>query len=428
MNHRSVVLILLASSLSVGCMGIQSGAGGPGYSTPQASKDTLRAQEKAGNERTAKALDERMDKLEADAAKAMKMALGQEAVAVGQPMPAKVTESIPAFRKAKFELRLETVKDQNGNAVNRDFFMLKDSFTDRVPALSRKIGEGKATPAEIKFVQGGSKHIAKLNDLRSQVRTASMAAMMANDHMQTSSLSTMMQIAGMQRARKQLEMELNDDDYVQIQGILVRHKRAEAVAGASLGFLAAYQAVLNKKRDPKALELIAEASLTAFEQEPEVSVDDAREYVKNLKGNILIVQRQYEAMMIAVHGKEKYEAQYKAGIDGIFRQANQAHEQKSASEIAEEEYARWKKDNPEMAALQAAATSGSSGGGLGLGGLTGGLGSMFPAFAVVEASLVGLEALANGDPKAAIDAAIQMVPASPAVKGGLSAASDLLFS
>src|SRR5262249_46644863 len=231
---------------------------------PKESQDAVRKQETAAYAAADDAEDEQLDKLEKDSLKALKVALGKEAAWQGGQPGESSSSALVAIKKAEMKVRLEPVTDGDGKAVNDDFFQLKDSFTDRVQQLQRKIAEQKASKAEMKEIQDGSKQIMKINDLRSAVMAVSMQTMMSNNHVQSSSLQTMLRVSGLVRSRKLYNMQLDANDYALVKRGLERQKRAEAIAATNLAMLAAYQAVINGDGDPKALDIIAEGALKAF--------------------------------------------------------------------------------------------------------------------------------------------------------------------
>lgn len=431
---------------------------------PQESKDVLRKQEEAAYARADEAEDRELDKLEKDALRAIKVALGKEAAFQGGQVGEPSSVALASIRKAKMKVRLEPVTDADGKAVNDDFLQLKDSFTDRVRELQRKIAEHKASPAEMREIQEGSKQIMKLNDLRSAVSAISMQAMMSNSHLQTSSLQAMLRVSQLVRSRKMYEMQLEAGDYALVKRGLERQKRAEAIAATNMAMLAAYQAVLNGGGDPKALDVIGEAALKAFPVKVEVPDEAAKQYVAALGENVSKVRGRYEAMLRKAHGDARYEKSFKAGIDAMFAQAEGAQSQRSASQIAGDATAKYRADIDKCKrgeaidpgsmvsgptckqvhkAAQTGDTSALSGsaleafGGdkakLGLAaargdadGVLDAAGKMLPADGVLGASLQGIAALRKGDARGAINAALGFVPV-PGLKEAFGFASKLLF-
>ncbi len=417
-------------------------------------KDAVREQEAQ-----AEKLEEQMGNLEVqqietqekDLEKALKIALGKESVTPGAPPPESSSTVVKGLREAKIKVRLEPVVDQNGHPVNDNFLQLKDSYTDRVQQLSRKISEQKATKAEMKEVQDGAKHVMKLNDLRSQVLKLSMVTMQSNSMVQTSSMTTMLRVANLVRTRKMMEMEMNADDYKKVGRWLERQRRIEAIAATSLGLLATYQGVLNGNGKPEALDLLATKVLESYPAKAQVTDTEAKDYVKNLKGNVSKVKTQYEAMMRKLHGDARYESQYKAGIDAMFKQAEGADSQKSVTQMAGETQAKYDADiqkcargepispgslvspprckqvreaslrgEPIPASLESSVkdaapdTSGDS------------IFGMIPGLNIIKASVEGVQALAKGDAKGALSAAVGLVPGGGPLRDTFNQVSKML--
>jgi hypothetical protein len=397
-------LFFLSALLAGGCMmPPRTGANNAsGYTPSDETKAQVRDSEKKAYEQADAATDQQLDDLSKETQKALGMALGKESTAQGMPAPAPAADTIAELQKAKVKLRIEQVKDQNGNAVNNDFLQLKDSLTDRIVVLSKKIGEKKASKAEIKEVQEGAKLIGKLNDLKMQVMNASMAMMKSNMFVQTQSLQSMLRVSNLIRSHKLQSMDINADDIALVKRGLERERRAEAIAAVSMGLIAAYQGVANGNKDPKAVQIVAEKASEAFPLKLEVSDEDAKTYIDGLKGNVAKMKDQYESMLRKTYGDARYEQQMKAGIDSMFQQAANAEDQKSASQIADDAQKDWAKNHPEGAAD---ASTPEVGGPFGK-------------------SLKGIQSLANGDPKGALEAAMDFVPI-PGLKQGLGLALSL---
>jgi hypothetical protein len=275
-----------------------------------------------------------------------------------------------------------------------------------------------------------------------QIMNLSMVTMQSNSMLQTNALTTLLRVAGMVRSRKQQEMEFNEADYKRVQRWLNLQRRVESVAALSFGMLATYQAVINSGGSAEVLDSLATKALDSFPKEPDVSLDEAKTYVKNLKGTVGQVKSQYEAMMRKVHGDARYEAQYKDGIDAVFRQAETAGSQKSVTQMANETNQKYEADRakcyrgesidpgsmvspvtckklkelaqsgkpmPSAGAATEAAIEEAEDAGFDL------FGSL-PGFNLVKASVEGLSALARGDTEGALKAAVGLVPGGSALR------------
>jgi hypothetical protein len=473
----TIAIVLAASACNFvgGVPATAPAAGGGAYRTSPEVADTLRRQEKQSFAVSDAAADAEQDKLEKKVQHALKLALGREGAAPGQPPPEASSATLTALRTGGIQLRVEPVTNMEGGAVADNFVMLKDSFTDRVIALQRKMVEHTASPAETKEIQDGAKYMMKLNDLKLQVSTMSMAAMQTNTRVQIGGMTDLRVIASMVQSRKQHAMEGTDDDWSEVQAILGRQRRTQALAASTIGMLAAYEAVIGQKGDPKALDAIAKATLDSFPLDATVSSDDAKAYVAGLADNAAAQKAKYEGWMRGTFGDDKYERQYKANIDRIFDQAGAAGQTKSIAQVQSDSMARYNADLAKCArgeplgpgslvgpakCKDAQAQGGAGGPGQGGGSVpTGGLPAgaqarmdqvqsgvvaakaiangdvggaldaaqkMFPGDGPIQSSLQGIAALTKGDVKGALTSALALAPGGGLVKQGLSLAAQLL--
>ena len=497
MKHSIPLLFAFLATSTIGCgMYMPQGAQGPGmggsqqpsYSIPKESKDAIRKGEQDAYAHADDANDEQLDKLEKDALTAVRVSLGKEKWSDNQPAPRPASEGVGALKKLKVKMRLEPVVNGLGGTSD-DFLQLKDEPTDRLGMLGRKSAEGTATAAEKREMMAYQKIAFKLMDLRMQVSKISIAALMANSNVQSSSLQTMLRVSGMVRSRKTYEMELTAEDYALVKRGLERQKRAEAIAATTMAMLAAYQAVINGNGDPRALDVIAEGTLKAFPLQPSVTDDEAKAYVGALGQNVQKVKARYEAQMRKTWGDAKYEKNFKQSTDSMFAMAEGAQSAKSVSEIVAGNGNKYNTDVGKCmrgepvdggsmvgggtckslrraaqsgdtsdltpGALQAYRANGGTGGGGGgggggagvpgmprnaknvvdvagaaangdVGGMIDGAAKMFPGDTVIGASLQGISALKNGDARGAINAALTFVPV-PGLKDVFGIASKLLF-
>lgn len=459
LSRLTLVFALPLLAANVGCQmlmphGAGAGTGGSAgsaeYHPGQDVKDTVRKQEAQGDAVTDPVEDQEISKQEKDVQHALAFALGREAQMQGAPPPESSSQALAELRAARFKLRIEPVTNSSGAAIGGgDFIQLKDSFTDRVQQLQAKLASGTASAAERAEVAKGATQLMKLNNLKMQVGAVSRATMMTNVHVQNGGIATMLKIAGMVAVRKQQEMDWTDEDYARVKKILSRQKRWEALAAASMGMLAAYEAVVSSNGDPKALDAIADASLKAFPFDPQVSDDDAKNYVAHLSDNVQAQKAKYESMMRSALGDAVYEAQYKANIDRMFAQAANASSTKSVSQVAADANSKYQADLAKCAAgeqpdpgslvgpakcqqaRQQAGSGGAVGGGDddGSGGTPAG-GPGLPAGAQkamnkVQKGIGLAQAVANGDATGAIQNAADMFPGDGPIKSSLQGVAAL---
>lgn len=343
MRHLTLAVFVVASVCACGP------AQQPGPKEPQGSSipEESKAMVRQGDEQVIaaqKTMDEEIDKNQAEVEKAMKSALGQEAAFAGGPAPMPAAQAIAEVRNAKIELHIAPVLDAQGKPVADQFLQLEDSYTKKVQEIAPKMANKKATQAEIKFMQSGAQHVQKLNDLKAQVRLASMPAMMSGWMITTGSMTTMSTVAGMIRSRRQMEMQWTDQDYEMVRQLLERQSRREAVGALALAMMGAYQAVVNDGADPKIIEDVAKAGLGALPIKGEATVESAKKYVDNFEQNVASAKKLYEEQMRKTFGDAQYEAKYKAQLDSMFAQAASATKAQSASELMAQTGEKYKAD------------------------------------------------------------------------------------
>ncbi len=429
-----------------------AGGGDATYHPGQDVKDTVRAQEAKGDAMTDPIEDQEVAKQEKDVLHALAMTQGKEGPAPGMPAYEPASQALAELRAAKFKLRIEPVVGSNGNAIGGgSFVQLKDSFTDRVTALQSKLASGTASASERAEVMKGSKQVMKLSGLKMQVQAVSMAAMMTNTRVVNGSLAAMMKIAGMVAARKQQEMEWNDDDYARVKRILTRQKHWEAMGAATMGMLAAYEAIIGSNTgDPKALDAIGDATAKAFPLDPQVSDADAKDYVSHLTDNVATMKSKYETMMRGAVGDQLYESQYKANVDRLFAGAANAGNTKSVGQMQADVNSKYQADLAKCARgedpgpgsmvgpgkcqeARANAQAGGGGGGddgSGGGGGGGAGGPQLPGnvqngINKVQSGIGLANAVANGDAVGAIQNAADLMPGDGPIQSSLQGVAAL---
>ncbi len=451
------VLIALAATCSA-CVPAQQ----PGPKEPQGSPvpEESKAMVRQGDESVLaaqKQMDAEIDKNQAEIEKAMKVAVGKEAPYPGGALPMDAAKAIDELRKAKIDLKIAPVLDAQGKPVADQFMQLEDSYTKKVQEIAPKMASKKATPAEIKFMQAGAQYVAKLNDLKAQVRLASMPAMNSGWMVTTGSMTTMQTVAGMIRSRRQMEMQWTDQDYEMVRQLLERQSRREAVAALGLAMMGAYQAVVNNNADPKIIDDVANAGIGALPLTGSATVEDAKKYVDGFEQNVAAAKKMYEEQMRKTFGDAEYEAKFKAQLDTMFAQASSATKAQSASELMADTNQKYKADLEKCAkgeklppgtmvgpdACKRAKASANADGTLSpdalqalLGGKAAeaesqaqgglmGLLSGLPGVAQVKMALEGVAALRNGDPSKVLELAGDLIPI-PGVKSVLQSASKTI--
>jgi len=439
--QRLGLFIVVASAL-VGCnlpLASSPSSGGPDdgsahASIPKEAQAEMRAKDQKKYAEDEEKEDERVDEIEKNALKAIRMSLGKQAWGPGQGAPEPSTLAVKKLRAAKIKVRLSPITNEDGKSIDDNFLQLSDSYSDRLTQLNRKIVEQRLTKAETKEIQQGSKHIMSVNDLRQPVMSLSSVALESNFHVTHLHLTQMLDVSMNLRTRKLMAMELDAADYEHFRKGLTRLKRIEAIAATTVAMLATYQAVLNDGGDAKALDVVAEGALKAFPIKVEASNEEAKAYVKNLSGNVAKVRGRYEAWMRKAVGDAKYDRSYKAQYDALFDMCENAQKQKSVFEMqrenmenaqAERSAARAKQAEPAPRSAPPPPPSDLSANGVD--GALDAAGKMFPSDGQVGAALQGIAALRKGDAHGAINAALTFVPV-PGLKDAFGVASKLLFN
>ncbi len=456
---RSPALVLvLCSACSLFGKSSDTAQPEPAPVVPQESKDAVRAGDTAMLASVAQ-MDAQIDETEAKLRAALEAALGKAAPMAGGQVPAPASQTLEGLRKAKITLYLEPVLDTQGKPVADGFVQLKDSYTDKVVEISRKMGTGaKVSSKEQKFMQDGAKHAMPLNDLKGQVRAAVDPAMSAGWMITTGSLTNMQVAANMVRSRRQMEMEWTDADYAIIQQILASQQRREAIGAVSIGLMASYQVAFAQGGDPAVVDQVAQASLDALPLQGEATLEDAKAYVENFDANVHSSQVQYEDQMRKSFGDEVYEAKYKAQIDSMFAQLGSASSAQSATELMASTQATYEEhlllcargETPPPSTMvgpgkckdaKAAAGSGGVLSPEALSELLGGAGSVdgravakrgillalekIPGGQQVQRALEGVKALRDGDPSLALRLAADLIPLPGPAKLALSGAASI---
>jgi hypothetical protein len=374
-----------------------------------------------GNARVEASADAMLDREEKAAVKALNRTLGREADTPGAPVRDSATTAALALRKSPVTVRVEPMSDADLRGVLGDnFFQLKDSYTDRLTELQRKIAQQRLSKAEKKELARGAKYLVQVADLRVAVLEVSSHVHSSSFNAQQTTLQTMAWTSMLLQVRRTNRVELDAEDYAFIKRSLERERRADAIAASMMAMLAAYQAVLNQGADPRALDKLAESTLEGVAAKPTVSDEEARRYVDEFGANVDVRKAKYETMMRNAYGDARYEKVYKARLDATFQAMEQAQAQPSAASAPLDANRFVPGQVQKGVGVANAVKNGDASGALD------GAAKMLPADSKIGSSLAGLSALSKGDAKGAFDAAMNFVPGGP-VKSGLGLAAKLLF-
>jgi len=353
--------------------------------------------------------DEHLDDVEKQAIAAFQQALGKKAVHGGEP-PHPSSQSISELRTSPIKIRVAPMKDREGKVIASNYVELVDSYSERMESLKRKVAEGTLTRAETAEIQGGSKYLFKVNDVRTSVMDVSIAAYMANLHVRLIANANIIKAQVLTQTMTSLGSHDLAADRAVVRKNLTRQRRAEALAASTIGLVAAYEAVINEGRNPKAIDVIAESGLKAFPLKAEATEEEAAAYLEAWRTAPPRTRQAYEGTLRKRYGDAEYDKSYKAGVEQMFAGAPVPPEAATARDraAAATETASAIAHKDASGALDAAAKA-------------------FPGDGTVRASLEGAAALTRGDTKGAIQAALGLIPGGGLVKDGLGLAAKLLF-
>lgn len=398
-----------------GCGGIRVGGEEPARPRPgqRSASDNARVRAYADEIRAKWSSDahddERLDKLEKDAVAAFEQALGKKAVHGGEaPHPS--SQSITELRASPIKIKVEPLRLGDGRE-DPTYVHLTDSYSQRMGALQRKVAEQTLTRAETAEIQGGSKYLFKVNDVRTSVSDISQVAFEANLQVRLIANANILRAQVLTQTMASLGTEDLAADREVVKKNLVRQRRAEALAAVSVGMVTAFVAVVNDGKNPKAIDAIAEAGTKAFPSKIVVTDEEAGAFLEAWRTAPPRTHETYERDLRKRYGDAEYEKSYRAQVDTMWKSAPPppapppgATERVEAATSAAQALA--KKDA--AGTLDAAAKA-------------------FPGDGTVRHSLEGAAALARGDTKKALQSALDLVPGGGLVKDGLGLASKLLF-
>jgi hypothetical protein len=442
-----------SAMLSSGALNGRPGAAGAAsQAKPDAppSKEAVEAKKRvdALHEQQLAAIDGELEKLEKDTLTLAKFVLGREPAFPGAPAPDAASASLASLKKSKITLSIGPSLDADGVSKRDDFLELKDSFTERAVIIAQKMGEHRATKAEQRSLQRGAKYVGRLNQLKQQVTMLSLQLMKTNQRVQVAGLETMFVAAEAVGRSKLDEKPVADEDYAAVRRKLDQQRRAEAIAATTMALTAAFEAAVNDKSDPAAIDTIAEGVLRAFPAKISASDEDAKKLVKEVGGDLQTVKARYEAGLRRVYGDARYEKYEKAPLERMFAQAEALANTKSKRQRQEEiandynaDVVRCKQGQPAKSAIMSPVTcknlrhaflTGDTSdllpgalkafeetGGRGAGG------AAAPPMVAVKlgaresAAAAGAQAALSGDADGVLDSAMKLFPGDTAVGGSL---------
>lgn len=220
--------------------------------------------------------------------------------------------------------------------------------------------------------------------------------------------------------------ELEDVDYERIRAEIDVVRAMDELAALALAHVAAYQSAV-ATRDVRVLETFPPKARKALAAKPPPATrKDAEAYVETAAGSLRTVKQEYVKYYRATMGDEafgKVERSVNQMFDPYIAMAERDAKGTDVRLMGEPHAARAPEPSP------AGASSGTRPDvGTALTAYLDATSTAFPVIGVVLRGLEGARALAKGDSKAAIDAAVSMIPASGLAKDALTTAAALVKS
>ena len=220
--------------------------------------------------------------------------------------------------------------------------------------------------------------------------------------------------------------ELEDVDYERIRAEIDVVRAMDELAALALAHVAAYQSAV-ATRDVRVLETFPPKARKALAAKPPPATrKDAEAYVETAAGSLRTVKQEYVKYYRATMGDEafgKVERSVNQMFDPYIAMAERDAKGTDVRLMGEPHAGRAPEPSP------AGASSGTRPNvGTALTAYLDATSTAFPVIGVVLRGLEGARALAKGDSKAAIDAAVSMIPASGLAKDALTTAAALVKS
>lgn len=220
--------------------------------------------------------------------------------------------------------------------------------------------------------------------------------------------------------------ELEDVDYERIRAEIDVVRAMDELAALALAHVAAYQSAV-ATRDVRVLETFPPKARKALAANPPPATrKDAEAYVETAAGSLRTVKQEYVKYYRATMGDEAF--------GKVERAVNQMFDPyiAMAERDAKGTDVRLMGESPPVRAAEPSPVGSSAGSrpdvGTALAAYLDATSTAFPVIGVVLRGLEGARALAKGDSKGAIDAAVSMIPASGLAKDALTTAAALVKS
>lgn len=266
--------------------------------------------------------------------------------------------------------------------------------------------------------------IAATGDLDALVRLASDAHHEISDQTRSRHWNV---VLGIVAFRSQFG-ELEDVDYERIRAEIDVVRAMDELAALALAHVAAYQSAV-ATRDVRVLEAFPPKARKALAARPPPATrKDAEAYAETAAGSLRTVKAEYVKYYRATMGDEAF-AKVERSVNQMFDPyIAMAERDAKGTDVRLMGESHPGHDAPPPAAGAGAGSGPKPDVGAALATYLDATSTAFPVIGVVLRGLEGARALAKGDSKAAIDAAVSMIPASGLAKDALTTAAALVKS
>jgi len=265
------------------------------------------------------ASDQEIDKAQAELLKVSRILAGQQGSkwigASGKPVP--TSGIIEELRKAGAVVKFKERKWARGTysldeKAFFDWYRTKDPDGTKLPAVRSAFLELRAQGDQI----------------------ASMMRRFLQDQEQAT-LITVARTQFMLASRKKLGGKLDDKDMEHVRIALGQQKRVEALTAVALGLTATFQGAVADNKNPKAVDAIAEASAKGLPLEVSVSDAQAKQFVDELPAAIKDFKAKLEEWQSRAMGKEEYEREGRAKVQAFLKELDTADADQWAKVMAD---------------------------------------------------------------------------------------------
>ncbi len=241
----------------------------------------------------------------------------------------------------------------------------------------------------------------------------------------TSELIAMMYAAEIVAFENKFETKASDELLGELSAMMAIRDQARLQMATHTALLAAFSGVANGG-DPKAVMELAAASKKQINDRPVVSAETARAFADELGKQSLDIAASLESMMRAAQGDEVYERHFQSELVRTLKEIEKAEDEASLYDMIDDaqKQAHMTLMREKAASVQQRLTERAKSLGLQKAEQ---LISKLPFGNQIISGITALRELRNGNPRAALVAAIEAVPSGP-IKEGMKTATNIGFA